>query len=141
MLQLSDLSDSERTNLFSKTEAWYRHLSESGESMTRNVANYMLVNRYIDRGDLEQAQDVLDSMPDRNAVIEDYADKLMLQVKIYMKHLCIKLHNAFALVIHIRSPGVASGAFLYLISSEPVLLVSQCLIDFLFILLHQQEAN
>ena len=85
MLQLSDLSDSERTGLFSKTEAWYRHLSESGESMTRNVANYMLVNRYIDRGDLEQAQDVLDSMPDRNTVIEDYADKLMLQVKIYMK--------------------------------------------------------
>lgn len=85
MLQLSDLSDSERTGLFSKTEAWYRHLSESGESMTRNVANYMLANRYIDRGDLEQAQDVLDSMPDRNTVIEDYADKLMLQVKIYMK--------------------------------------------------------
>ena len=83
MLQLSDLSDSERTGLFSKTEAWYRHLSESGESMTRNVANYMLVYRYIDRGNLEQAQDVLDSMPDRNTVIEDYADKLMLQVKIY----------------------------------------------------------
>lgn len=85
MLQLSDLSDSERTNLFSKTEAWYRHLSESGEPITRNVANYMLVNRYIDREDLEQAQEVLDSMPDRNSVIEDYADKLMLQVKIYMK--------------------------------------------------------
>ena len=85
MLQLSDLSDSERTGLFSKTEAWYRHLSESGEPKTRNVANYMLVNRYIDRGNLEQAQDVLDSMPDRNSVIEDYADKLMLQVKIYMK--------------------------------------------------------
>lgn len=85
MLQLSDLSDSQRTGLFSKTEAWYRHLSESSEPKTRNVANYMLVNRYIDRGDLEQAQDVLDSMPDRNSIIEDYADKLMLQVKIYMK--------------------------------------------------------
>ena len=85
MLQLSDLSDSERTNLFSKTDTLLRQFAESGQSMTRNVANYMLFNRYIHRVDLEQAQDVLYSMPDRNTVIDDYADKLMLQVKIYMK--------------------------------------------------------
>lgn len=85
MMQLSDIPESESTELIAKTEAWYRHLSESNEPMTRNVANYMLVNRHIDRGDMEQAQLILDAMPDRNNIVADYADKLMLQVKIYMK--------------------------------------------------------
>lgn len=84
MLQLSDVPDSERTGLFAKTGAWYRHLSESSEPATRNFADYMLVNRYIDRGDLEQAQGVLDTMPDRNSILAEYADKFFLQVKVYM---------------------------------------------------------
>lgn len=50
MMQLSDIPESESTELIAKTEAWYRHLSESNETTTRNVAKYMLVNRYIDRG-------------------------------------------------------------------------------------------
>ena len=85
MMQLSDIPESESCELIAKTEAWYRHLSESNEPTTRNVANYMLVNRHIDRGDMEQAQSILDTMPDRNSIVADYADKLMLQVKIYMK--------------------------------------------------------
>lgn len=85
MLQLSNLPETELTELLAKTEKWYRHLSESSEPTTRNIANYMLVNRYIDRDDLDQAQDVLNTMPDRNNIVADYADKLMPQVKIYMK--------------------------------------------------------
>ena len=85
MMQLSDIPESESTELIAKTEAWYRHLSESNETTTRNVAKYMLVNRYIDRGDTDLAQSILDTMPDRNSIVADYADKLMLQVKIYMK--------------------------------------------------------
>ena len=84
MMQLSDIPESVSIELIAKTEEWYRHLSESTETTTRNVANYMLVNRYIDRGDMEQAQSILDTMPDRNSIVADYADKLMLQVKIYM---------------------------------------------------------
>lgn len=85
MLQLSNLPESGLADLLAKTEKWYQRLSESNESTTRNVANYMLVNRYIDRGNLDQAQDVLNTMPERNSIVADYADKLMLQVKIYMK--------------------------------------------------------
>lgn len=85
MLQLSNHPESETSELFEKAEKWYQHLSESSEPATRNLANYLLVNRYIDRGDLKQAQDVLDTMPDRNSLVADYADKLLLQVKIYMK--------------------------------------------------------
>lgn len=85
MLQLTNLPESELAELLAKTEKWYRHLSESSEPTTSNVANYMLVNRYIDRGKLDQAQDVLDTMPNRNSIVTDYADKLLLQVKLYMK--------------------------------------------------------
>lgn len=85
LMQLSDVPETELTELFAKTEMWYRHLSESSEPAISNFANYMLVNRYIARGDLKQAQNVLDTMPNRNSILENYADKLMLQVKIYMK--------------------------------------------------------
>ena len=85
LMQLSDVPETELTGLFAKTEMWYRHLSESSEPAISNFANYMLVNRYIERGDLKQAQNVLDTMPNRNSILENYADKLMLQVKIYMK--------------------------------------------------------
>ena len=85
LMQLSDVSETEITELFAKTEVWYRHLSESSEPTISNVANYMLANKYIESGDLQQAQNVLNNMPNRNSVIENYADKLMLQVKIYMK--------------------------------------------------------
>lgn len=84
MLHLSNQTESEAAELDAKVEEWYLRLSESDEPATRNVANYMLVNRYIERGDLERAQDVLDTMPDRNNIVAEYADKLLLQVKIHM---------------------------------------------------------
>lgn len=84
MLHLSNLAESETAELEAKVEDWYVHLSESKEPTTRNVASYMLVNRYIEMGKLEQAQNVLDTMPDRSSTLEAYADKFFLQVKIYM---------------------------------------------------------
>ncbi len=85
MLQLSNRPEAGIAELTEKIVDWYQHLAESSEPATRNLANYMLVNRYIERGDLGRAQDVLDSMPDRNLLVADYADKLLLQVKICMK--------------------------------------------------------
>lgn len=83
-LHLSNQTESKNEDLEAKVEEWYVRLSESNEAATRNVANYMLVNRYIDRGNLNLAQDVLDTMPNRNSIVAEYADKLLLQVKIYM---------------------------------------------------------
>lgn len=85
MLMLSGLAEAEAAELDQKVEGWYQRLSESGDMAIRNLSNYMLVSRYIRQGNLEKAQNTLDTMPDRNNVVAEYADKLMLQVSIYMK--------------------------------------------------------
>lgn len=85
MLRLSGLPDEEVLALDKKVESWYRHLSESADTGIRNLANFMLVSRYIDRREMTKAQETLDAMPGRNDVVAEYADKLMLQVSIYMK--------------------------------------------------------
>ncbi len=85
MLMFSALPGEERTPLEEKAEGWYQHLAESADVGIRNMANYMLASRYIQLGQLEKAQETLDIMPDRHDLMADYADKLMLQVNIYMK--------------------------------------------------------
>lgn len=61
---------------------WYRRLAKSADSTICNSANYMLAARYLQSGDYDNAQLVLDRMQDRNDAIRDIADKLMLQVTI-----------------------------------------------------------
>ena len=122
ILKLSMQSESEVAELDAKVEQWYKRLSESNEPTTRNLANYMLVNRYIDRGNLEWAQDVLDTMPDRNSIVTEYADKLLLQVKIYMNQdraadaakdleqaLLTTINNAQMLLMKLADAELAAG--------------------------------
>lgn len=85
MLLLSGMPDEEAAVLDGKLEAWYHRLSESMDMAIRNLSNYILVSRYIRRGNMEKAQDTVDTMPDCNEMVAEYADKRMLQVNIYMK--------------------------------------------------------
>lgn len=85
MLRISELPEEEIAALEGRIEKWYQGLTESADLQIRNLANYMLASRYIDRGSLEKAQDTLDAMPDKNDMIAKYADKLFLQVNIHMK--------------------------------------------------------
>lgn len=62
---------------------WYCLLAESDDEKISNSAKFMLVSRYIRNDDYEKAQEILDSMPDREDVLSSMADKLMLQVIIY----------------------------------------------------------
>lgn len=85
MLLLSGMADEEAAALDEQVEAWYRRLSGSVDTAIRNLSNYMLVSRSIRRGNLEKAQETLDTMPDRDDMAAEYADKRVLQVNIHMK--------------------------------------------------------
>lgn len=60
-------------------------LAQSSRTEISNAANFMLTNKFIRQGKLEQAQRVLDRMPDKQSVTQEIADKLMLQVSIYQQ--------------------------------------------------------
>jgi len=83
LLIMSGLSSDEMCQYDDMLVAWYRHLAESKDSKISNSANYMLVSRFIRKGDYDKAQEVLDLMPDKEDMISSMADKLMLQVIIY----------------------------------------------------------
>lgn len=85
MLMFSNLTDDKVTTLNKTLESWYHRLADSVDPRTHNTAHFMLASRYIRAGDLEKAQETLDQMPDKNDIRFEYADKLMLQVNIYLK--------------------------------------------------------
>lgn len=68
-----------------KVDAMFEKLAESSDLSIRNTANFMLANKYIRRGELDQAQQILDRMPDKQDITRELADKLMLQVTIYQQ--------------------------------------------------------
>lgn len=68
-----------------KLTAWYGHLMESADSSIRSSAGYMVVNRYIRQGRLDQAQAALDAIEEKSKVTAVLPDKLTLQVSIYLK--------------------------------------------------------
>ncbi len=65
--------------------SWYYRLAESNDIKISNSANYMIVGRLIRKGNYDKAQEVLDSMPDREDIVGSMFDKLMLQVIIYQQ--------------------------------------------------------
>lgn len=79
-LTLSHLTEEESEPYDKKISTWYNQLTQSKEESIRQSANSMLVSRYIGRGDLGSAQRILDTMPDKNEVVQNLPDKLMLQV-------------------------------------------------------------
>ena len=62
---------------------WYQQLAKSNDSKISNSANYMMVSRFIRKGDYGTAQEILDLMPDKEDMISSLADKQMLQINIY----------------------------------------------------------
>lgn len=85
MLLQSNVDESERNLLDEKVVSWYSRLVQSSDSKISNSANYMMVSRYIRQGKMELAQSVLDTIQDRNEIINALPDKLMLQVSIHLK--------------------------------------------------------
>lgn len=83
LLTMSVLTAEEKTPYDEKILSWYRRLSQSHDIKISSSADYMIVSRLIRKGNYEQAQAVLDRMPDRDDIISTMADKLMLQVIIY----------------------------------------------------------
>jgi len=74
-----------KDELDEKIAVWYSQLSSSEDEKIRNSANYMRVNRYIRQRKLDAAQEVLDTIPDKNELSTMLPDKLMLQVSIYLE--------------------------------------------------------
>lgn len=67
-----------------KLEAWYRRLAQSDDEKIRNSALYMMACRYIRRGEDEKAQSAIDQLPDRKELNGSVADKLLIQVNLYL---------------------------------------------------------
>ncbi len=83
LLAMSGLTPEEKCPYEEKILSWYHRLSESKDMKISSSADYMIVGRLIRKGNYDQAQAVLDRMPDREDIISTMADKLMLQVIIY----------------------------------------------------------
>ena len=67
-----------------KLEAWYHRLAQSDDEKLRNSALYMMACRYLRRGEDEKAQSVIDQLPDRKELAGSVADKLFIQVNLYL---------------------------------------------------------
>lgn len=85
LLITSGLPPEEKEQYDKTLSEWYRRLSESGDDKISNSADYMMVSRLIREGDYDEAQEILDRMPDRENLLNGMADKLMLQVNIYQQ--------------------------------------------------------
>lgn len=83
LLAMSGLSHDEKHQYEDMLTAWYRRLSDSHDSKIKNSALYMMVSRFIRKGDYDKAQEVLDIMPDNDDMISSIASKQMLQIAIY----------------------------------------------------------
>lgn len=71
--------------LEAQVSTWYVQLGQSEDEAIRASANSMQVNRYIRQNRLDEAQEVLDTIPDKGALSAALPDKLMLQVSIDLK--------------------------------------------------------
>lgn len=85
MLNMSGLSSDEKYLFDEMVTAWYRQLAESSNPIIKNSVEYMLAGRWIQKGNYDEAQRILDAMPDRDELINGIADKLLLQVTIDQK--------------------------------------------------------
>lgn len=71
--------------LEAQVSTWYAQLGQSEDEAIRASANSMQVNRYIRQNRLDEAQEVLDTIPDKGERSSALPDKLMLQVSIDLK--------------------------------------------------------
>lgn len=83
LLLFTDFSGDERRPYDETLTAWYQRLSESCDDKIRNSADYMMVSRLIREGRYDEAQTILNRMPDKEMIMQSVADKALLQVLLY----------------------------------------------------------
>ncbi len=83
LLVFADLPEEEKRPYEEKITAWYRRLLESEDEKIRSSAEYLTANRLIRTGRYDEAQAILDHMPDKETILESVADKGLLQVRLY----------------------------------------------------------
>lgn len=71
--------------LEAELSTWYTQLGQSTDECIQVSAKSMQVNRCIRQNQLDEAQEVLDTIPDKRALSVALPDKLLLQVSIYLK--------------------------------------------------------
>lgn len=75
----------DRLELEGEVSAWLAQLGQSEDEAIRASANSIQVNRFIRQNRLDEAQAVLDAIPDKGALGAALPDKLMLQVSIDLR--------------------------------------------------------
>lgn len=84
LLAMSGLPEEEAHSYEPTLVEWYRRLAKSKDSKISNSANFMMVSRYIRKGEYDRAQEILDIMPDKEDALSSVADKRILQVNLYL---------------------------------------------------------
>lgn len=85
LLSMSCLPEENTQAMEKQIVFWYQRLAQSSDPKISNIAKYMLVSRHIRKEEYAVAQEILDTMPDRNDILNAMADKQMLQVTIYQE--------------------------------------------------------
>ena len=80
LLLLTDFSADERCSYEETLNSWYQRLSASNDEKIRNSADYMMVSRLIRSGRYDEAQTILNRMPDKEDIMQSIADKSLLQI-------------------------------------------------------------
>lgn len=80
LLLFSELPADERRPYEETITSWYQLLLASGDEKIRNSAEYMMANRLIRAGRYNEAQTILDQMPDKEDILQSVADKALLQL-------------------------------------------------------------
>lgn len=83
LLLFTTFSADERHPYEETITAWYQRLSESSDDKIRNFADYMMTTRLIRTGRYDEAQTILNRMPDKEDIMQSIADKALLQVLLY----------------------------------------------------------
>lgn len=83
LLLFTDFSTDERRPYEETLTAWYQRLSASSDDKIRNSADYMMASRLIRTGRYDEAQTILNRMPDKEDIMRSVADKALLQVLLY----------------------------------------------------------
>ena len=83
LLLFTEPSADERRPYEETLTAWYERLSASDDDKVRNSAYYMTASRLIRAGRYDEAQTILNRMPDKEDILQSVADKALLQVLLY----------------------------------------------------------
>lgn len=85
LLLTSGLSEDEMRPFYNTLTKWYQRLMESDDSSIRSSASYMTAARFIQAGEYDKAQQILDTMPSKDDTLSTLADKRLLQITIYQQ--------------------------------------------------------